>query len=92
LPNTRSAIRQLKKSLKRRMRNRAVKSAIKTRVKKTLAVASTDPDKAISYLRQAISEIDRAVKKGVIHRNNAARRKSRLMAKLNKLLASQAAA
>jgi small subunit ribosomal protein S20 len=74
------------------MRNRAVKSAIKTRVKKTLAVASTDPDKAISYLRQAISEIDRAVKKGVIHRNNAARRKSRLMAKLNKLLASQAAA
>ncbi len=90
MPNTRSAIRQLKKSIKRRMRNRAVKSAIKTRVKKALLAASTDPEKVATYLREAISEIDRAVKKGVIHRNNAARRKSRLMAKLNKLLGTQA--
>ncbi len=71
------------------MRNRAVKSAIKTRTKKTLLAATSDPAKAITYLREAISEIDRAVKKGVIHRNNAARRKSRLTMKLNKLLAAK---
>lgn len=64
---------------KRAERNRAVRSEIKTRVKSALA-AGSDDDAAV---RAALSRIDTAAAKGVIHPNTAARKKSRLMKKVN---------
>ncbi len=65
------------------MRNRSIKSAVKTRVnrfRRGLAQVAEDVDR---LALTAISALDRAVSKGVLHRNNAARRKSRLMKRLN---------
>jgi small subunit ribosomal protein S20 len=77
---------------RRRLRNRAVRSATRTYVRKAQAeIASGESNPTAEVIRQAISALDRAAKKGVIHANNAARRKSRLMKKLNQQ-ASQASA
>ncbi len=53
--------------------------------KATRAIAAGDPEEARAAVLAAISQVDRAASKGVIHPNKAARRKSRLMAKLNQL-------
>jgi small subunit ribosomal protein S20 len=77
---------------RRRLRNRAVRSATRTYVRKAQAeIASGESNPTAEVIRQAISALDRAAKKGVIHANNAARRKSRLMKKLNQQ-SSQASA
>lgn len=68
---------------KRRLHNRSIKSLVKTQVTKA-RVAITSGQNPEDAVRVAASELDRAAKKGVIHRNNAARRKSRLMKQLNK--------
>jgi small subunit ribosomal protein S20 len=60
-----------------------VKSATRTYVKKARTAITRTPDEARDELIAAISALDRAAKKGVIHRNNAARRKSRLMKRYN---------
>ena len=66
---------------KRAERNKAVKSELKTRVKNaTKAAGSEEGDEA---LRLAVKRLDMAAAKGIIHPNQAARRKSRLMKKLN---------
>ncbi|MEY2974285.1 MAG: ribosomal protein [Actinomycetota bacterium] len=65
---------------KRAERNRAVRSEIKTRVKSAMASVGSDDDAAV---RAALSRIDTAAAKGVIHPNTAARKKSRLMRKVN---------
>jgi small subunit ribosomal protein S20 len=84
VPNTRSAAKQMRVQERRRLRNRAVRSATRTYVKKAEAgIAAGESSAVADVIRQAISAIDRAAKKGVIHPNNAARRKSRLMKKLN---------
>ena len=82
MANIKSAIKKARQDEKRTARNRAVRSRMRTYVKNAhTALASGDgADEAV---RAAISEPDRAAQKGVIHRNAAARRKSRLMAKLN---------
>ena len=66
---------------KRAERNKAVKSELKTRVK--TAVNAADTEQADEALRMAVKRLDMAAAKGVIHKNQAARRKSRLMKKLN---------
>ena len=86
MPNLRSAQKRVRIERKRYMRNKAVKSTVRTSVTKArtaIAAAPAKPETA-EAIRQAISELDRAVSKGVLHRNNAARRKSRLMARLHK--------
>jgi small subunit ribosomal protein S20 len=65
---------------KRAERNKAVKSELKTRVKTATAVAGTDD--ADEAVRLAVKRLDMAAAKGVIHKNQAARRKSRLMKKV----------
>jgi small subunit ribosomal protein S20 len=86
---TRSAAKAHRQSLKRRLRNRAVKSATKTAIKKAQdAIASGNLELARESVRKAISALDRAAKKGVIHPNNAARRKSRLLMKFNAAVAA----
>jgi small subunit ribosomal protein S20 len=65
---------------KRAERNKAVKSELKTRVKTATAAAGTDD--ADEAVRLAVKRLDMAAAKGVIHKNQAARRKSRLMKKV----------
>ncbi len=89
LANTASAIKRVRQESKRRARNRAVKSRMRTYVKRAqLAIEAGDMAQATQAVRAAVREIDKAAQKGVIHANNAARRKSRLMQRLNQ--ASQA--
>ena len=76
--NIKSQIKRNKQNETRRLRNKAVKSEIKTRVK--TAVAAADAGTAdVEATKLAIKRIDKAASKGVIHKNQAARRKSRLM-------------
>ena len=72
----------MRQEKKRRLRNRMVKSIVKTHVTKARQAIASGAG-AQESVRAAVSELDRAAKKGVIHRNNAARRKSRLMKQLN---------
>lgn len=78
MPNTASAKKRLRQNIDRRERNRAARSAIKTQVKKVRATALTNPAQAEMELREAAKQLDRAGARGVIHRNAAARTKSRL--------------
>ncbi len=88
MPNTKSAEKRLRQSKKRYLRNRATKSAIKTYTRRVKELAASgDREGALNMLRRAISLIDKAVKRGILHRNAGARRKSRLMIALNKRLA-----
>jgi small subunit ribosomal protein S20 len=89
MANIKSAIKRIGTSEKRRVRNQAVKSAARTYVKKARASISETAEEAEPRIVAAISALDRAARKGVIHPNNAARRKSRLMKAFN---AAQAAA
>ena len=86
---TRSAAKAHRQSLKRRLRNRIVRSATKTIVKNAeAAIAAGDPEAARLAVRAALSKLDRAAKKGVVHANAAARRKSRLVLKYNAAVAA----
>ena len=82
MPNNAAAEKRMRQEKKRRLRNRMVKSIVKTHVTKARQAITSGAD-AQETVRAAVSELDRAAKKGVIHRNNAARRKSRLMKQLN---------
>ncbi len=86
---TRSAEKAHRQSLQHRLRNRMVRSATRTIVKKAeTAIAAGDPEAARLAVRAALSNLDRANKKGVIHANAAARRKSRLVLKYNAAVAA----
>ncbi len=83
MPNIKSAAKRVKVAKKKTERNVATRSFMKTAVKKYEAeVAAGNAAAAETALRRAVSAIDKAAKKGVIHRNQADRRKSRLYAKL----------
>ncbi|HLG75777.1 MAG TPA: 30S ribosomal protein S20 [Ktedonobacteraceae bacterium] len=84
MPNNASAAKRMRQEQKRRLHNRMVKSIVKTNVTKARQAIASGVN-AEEAVRAAVSELDRAAKKGVIHRNNAARRKSRLMKQLNAL-------
>ena len=81
MANIKSQKKRILTNAKRAERNKAVKSELKTRVKN--AVAASGSDSADEALRLAVKRLDMAAAKGVIHKNQAARRKSRLMRKLN---------
>ena len=76
MPHTRSAWKRMRTSREARLRNRSVRSAMKTAIKKVMTASSRE--EAAEALRRATSIIDRTASKGVIHRNAAARYKSRL--------------
>jgi small subunit ribosomal protein S20 len=85
---TRSAEKAHRQSLKRHLRNRAVKSATKTAIKQAnAAIMSHDINAARDATRAAIVALDKAAQKGVLHANNAARHKSRLLIKYNAAVA-----
>ncbi len=84
MPNTRSAAKRARQSEKRRLRNRMHKGRARTYVKKALALIEEGRlDEAEEMVRLAISALDRAWERGVLHKNTVARKKSRLMKRLN---------
>jgi small subunit ribosomal protein S20 len=84
LPNTKSAIKQVKVQERRRQRNKSVRSATRTYLRRAeTAIKDGDANPLSETVRRAIGALDRAARKGVIHRNAAARGKSRLMKKVN---------
>src|SRR3712207_1899391 len=85
LANTKSAQKRIRSDARKRMRNLMVRSRVKTFIKKAEQSIVAENDNAAEFVRQACSELDKAATKGVIHKNNAARRKSRLMGKFNKV-------
>jgi len=83
LANTASAKKRIRSSERRRVRNRLVRSTGRTYVKKARTlIAGGKLDEASEAVRAAVSKLDKAAAKGVIHPRNAARRKSRLMSAL----------
>ncbi len=88
MANNKSAEKRILVNEKKRLRNKPLRTSARTAVKNAVAAVETG-DQAVSLesVKAAISRLDRVASKGVIHPNNAARRKSRLMAKYNALLA-----
>jgi len=89
LAHTKSAKKRIRSSKRRQSYNKPIRSRVKTYLTKAEEVISSgNIEVAIEVVRQAISKLDKAAKRGIIHRNKAARHKSRLMKKLNALLST----
>ena len=85
MPVTKSAQKQMRVDERRRVRNKSIRTLCKTNITKAeKLIFSGELEAAQKAVVAAISSLDKASEKGVIHPNNAARRKSRLMDKLNK--------
>ena len=85
MANIKSAKKRIRVIAKKTLRNRIIKSQTKTAIKKFIAaVESGDKDLAKAALIRAVSAIDKAMTKGVFHKNNASRKKSRLTRYFNK--------
>ncbi|MGM7635678.1 30S ribosomal protein S20 [Bacillaceae bacterium SAS-127] len=83
MPNIKSAIKRVKTTEKRTEQNSQVKSAMRTAVKKFEVAVANNEDNAKVLLTEAVSRLDKAAAKGLIHKNTANRTKGRLMKKLN---------
>jgi small subunit ribosomal protein S20 len=88
MANIKSQIKRNRQNEKRRVRNKAVRSEIKTRTKNAVAAAESGAENTVDELRTAIKRIDKAAAKGVIHKNQAANRKSKLMRRITSLTSS----
>ena len=87
MANIKSQIKRNRQNEAARLRNKAVKSELRTRTKNAVAAVGTEDE--ATTLRLALKRIDMAAAKGVIHKNQAANRKSGLMRRLNALRAEQ---
>jgi len=88
MANIKSAKKRIKVTQAKTMRNTMIKSALKTKIKKfETAVASQDMNLAKENFKVVVKALDMAASKGIIHKNKAARKKSRLASKLNGLSA-----
>ena len=88
MPNHKSAEKRVRQNERRRAVNRGNRTKLRTSVKKLrTSLAGSDKSQTAALLPQTISEIDKAVQKGVLHRNAAARHKSRLTARVNQAAA-----
>jgi small subunit ribosomal protein S20 len=83
--NIKSQIKRNRQNEKRRVRNKAVRSELKTRAKSAIAAAEEGAENSAEALQAAVKRIDKAAAKGVIHKNQAARRKGRLVKRINAL-------
>jgi small subunit ribosomal protein S20 len=91
LPQTKSAKKEMRSSRRRQQENKSVRSLCKTRITKAeRLIFSGELELGREAVLAALSSLDQAAEKGVIHPNNAARRKSRLMEKLNQAQAQSA--
>jgi len=92
LPVSKSVQKQVRVAERRRLRNKPIRGLTKTNITKAeKLIFSGELESAREAVLVAISSLDKAAEKGVIHTNNAARRKSRLMKKLNEALALSSA-
>ena len=92
MPNTKQALKRMRVTAKRTARNRHVKSSVKTAIRRfSDTLGQGDLDTASDKLQIAARSIDKAASKGVVHKNVAARKKSRLAKRLNKVQAEAAA-
>jgi small subunit ribosomal protein S20 len=86
LANIKSAIKRIRSSERKQQHNRVTRGRTRSAVKGARqALADGKQDKAKAEVSKALVELDHAAGKGIIHKNNAARRKARLMKQLNKL-------
>ncbi|MBI3687187.1 MAG: 30S ribosomal protein S20 [Actinobacteria bacterium] len=86
MANIKSQIKRIKQNEKRRQRNKSVKSALKTSIRKFREAAETgDREMAATALRAASRDLDKAASKGVIHKNQAANKKSAMTVRANSL-------
>jgi len=84
MPSSKSVNKAVRSAEKKRLRNRSVRSKVKTHIAKAEKLATTKSELAYQEAMIAIGNIDKAVNKGVFHRNKGARLKSRIMKKMNK--------
>ena len=82
MANIKSQIKRNRQNERLRLRNKAARSEVKTRVKRAVQASETGAEDSVDALRQAVKRIDKAAAKGIIHKNQAANRKSRLMKRL----------
>jgi len=86
LANIKSAIKRNRQNEKRRLQNRIYRGSARTQIKNArVAITTGDQEKAAVEVKEAIRKLDLAASKGILHKNNAARRKSRLMKRLNSM-------
>ena len=85
MANIKSQIKRNRTNEKARLRNKAAKSEVKTRLKKAVASAADGTETAADDLRLAVKRLDKAAARGIIHKNQAANRKSRLVKRINAL-------
>ncbi len=79
MANIKSQIKRNRQTIKRQARNKAVRSEMRTRTKRAITALETGAEDSEEALRLAVKRIDKAAAKGVIHKNQAANRKARLM-------------
>ncbi len=89
MANIKSQIKRIKQNEARHERNKSVRSELKTRTKRAVVGAEQGAEDTAERLRLAVKRIDKAAAKGVIHPNQAARRKSRLMRKVMPVLTEE---
>ncbi len=87
MANIKSQKKRILTNEKAHVRNKAVKSELKTRVKVAVRTATAEPgsEESVDALRLAVKRLDKAATKGIIHKNQAANRKSSLMKRITKL-------
>ncbi len=88
MANIKSQIKRNLQNERRRLRNKAARSEMKTRVKNAVTTADAGAENSADALRLAVKKLDKAAAKGIIHKNQAANRKSSLMRRLNRISSS----
>lgn len=90
MPQHLSVEKRIRQNKTRNLRNRSVRSNLRSTIKKvTSSLEANNTEEALASLKEAIPTIDKAASKGILHKNNAARKKSRLMRKVNALTSSK---
>ena len=79
MANIKSQIKRNRQNERRRLKNKSVRSEMRTRTKTAMSAIEAGTDESVEAIRVAVKRIDRAAAQGVIHKNQAANRKSRLM-------------
>jgi small subunit ribosomal protein S20 len=82
MANTKSAMKRMRQNEKRRLRNRAIRSKVRTALKIARVAVADKAQAAPVSVGEAIRALDKAVTKGIVHKNTAARKKSRLVRQL----------
>ena len=92
MANVKSAIKSIRSDARKTMRNKPVRSGLKTYIKSAVTIiAASEQETSEEAVRMAVSKLDKAAQKGIIHKNQASRRKARLMKKFNAKFAAKTA-